>query len=77
MNWKKSFIVETKEIQVQLSENDWLCEKCKTVNKFDRTDRKSCFCKQCTEKNQAIAMMIAQQNNKEHVTQTQEQLKVL
>ena len=50
MKWKKQFLVETKEIQLQLSENDWLCEKCKTINKFDKTDRRSCYCKQCKEK---------------------------
>lgn len=75
MKWKKQFLVETKEIQLQLSENDWLCEKCKTINKFDKTDRRSCYCKQCKEKNNAIAMMIAQQNNEKHVINTHEQLK--
>ena len=58
---------ELKEVQVQLSENDWICDDCKTINKFDKADRKSRFCKQCKHKNNAVAMMIAQQNSKEHV----------
>ena len=43
MKWKKQFLVETKEIQLQLSENDWLCEKCKTINKDFEELRQTCW----------------------------------
>jgi hypothetical protein len=37
-------IEEPNGIEIPLCEDDWLCNKCNTMNKFDYRDRRSCYC---------------------------------
>lgn len=60
-----------KEEDNKLSENDWKCEECDTINQMNNNDIYSAYCKKCNRKNEWIEHMIKLANNNQAAKQTE------
>lgn len=59
------------------SEEDWDCASCGTLNRWNKNDSSSAYCKKCRKKNEFIAEMILVMSNQKFLKQEQEELEDL
>ena len=69
--WQKAKDEKAKVEANQIKEDDWECQKCDHVNKMDKKDLNSAYCKKSKAKNEWIEYMIKLANDNESAKQAE------